>query len=125
MEIFTFQNAYELPGYTQCSETVLICQNDPVLLTSFVLWRRHGSWAITRNKLKGGYMQVCDQTAFAGRSSSLVISDGPSPTRMGRDLEDLEERLVLQENRTFRAMLLAILLAALALALAASLIVRL
>jgi hypothetical protein len=43
---------------------------------------------------------------------------------MGRDLEDLEERLVLQENRTFRAMLLAILLAALALALAASLIVR-
>ena len=69
-------------------------------------------------------MQVLDQAAFAGRSSSLVNSDGASPTRMRRDLEDLEERLVHQENRTFRAVILAMMLAALTLALAAALIVR-
>ena len=51
-------------------------------------------------------------------------SDDLDPTRMQRELEDLEERLVNQENRTFRAVILAMVLAALALALAAALIVR-
>ena len=51
-------------------------------------------------------------------------SDDPKPSRMQRELEDLEERLVHQENRTFRAVILAMMLAALVLALAAALIVR-
>ena len=69
-------------------------------------------------------MQVFDQTAFAGTGLSSVNSDDLDPTRMQRELEDLEERLVHQENRTFRAVILAMVLAALALALAAALIVR-
>jgi hypothetical protein len=69
-------------------------------------------------------MQVFDQTAFAGRGSSLMNSDDPDPSEMRRELEDLEERLVHQENRTFRALILAMMLAALALALAAALIIR-
>ena len=69
-------------------------------------------------------MQVFDQTAFAGRGSSSMNSDDLDPTRMQRELEDLEERLVYQENRTFRAVILAMVLAALAPALAAALIVR-
>ncbi len=48
----------------------------------------------------------------------------PNPSKMQRELEDLEERLAHQENRTFRAVILAMMLAALALALAAALIVR-
>ncbi len=51
-------------------------------------------------------------------------SDDPKPSRMQRELEDLEERLAHQENRTFRAVILAMMLAALVLALAAALIVR-
>ena len=51
-------------------------------------------------------------------------SDDPNPFRMQRELEDLEERLVHQENRTFIAVILAMALAAVALALAAALIVR-
>ena len=69
-------------------------------------------------------MQVFDQSAFAGRGSSSMNSDDLDPTRMQQELEDLEERLVHQENRTFRAVILAMMLAALALALAAGLIVR-
>jgi CHASE3 domain sensor protein len=69
-------------------------------------------------------MQGFDQTAFAGRGSSLMNSDDPKPSRMQRELEDLEERLAHQENRTFRAVILAMMLAALVLALAAALIVR-
>ena len=69
-------------------------------------------------------MQVFDQTAFAGTGSLSMNSDALDPTRMQRELKDLEERLVHQENRTFRAVILAMVLAALALALAAALIVR-
>ena len=69
-------------------------------------------------------MQVFDQTAFAGTGSLSMNSDALDPTRMQRELEDLEERLVHHENRTFRAVILAMVLAALALALAAALIIR-
>jgi hypothetical protein len=43
---------------------------------------------------------------------------------MQRELEDLKERLVHQENRTFRAVILAMVLAAVVFALAAVLVVR-
>ena len=69
-------------------------------------------------------MQVFDQTAFAGTGSSLMSSDDPGHSKLQRELEALQERLVHQENRTFRAVILAMVLAALALALAAALIVR-
>ena len=69
-------------------------------------------------------MQVFDQNAFAGRGSSLMNSNDLSPSGMERGLEDFEERLVHQENKTFRAVILAMMLAALALALAATFIVR-
>jgi hypothetical protein len=69
-------------------------------------------------------MQVFDQTAFAGRGSSAMYSDDPNPSRMQRELEDLKERLVHQENRTFRAVILAMVLAAVVFALAAVLVVR-
>ena len=51
-------------------------------------------------------------------------SDDPNPSRMQRELEDLKERLVHQENRTFRAVILAMVLAAVVFALAAVLVVR-
>ena len=51
-------------------------------------------------------------------------SDDPKPSRMQRELEDLEERLAHQENRTFRAVILAMVLAAVVFALAAVLVVR-
>ena len=69
-------------------------------------------------------MQVFDQTAFAGRGSTSMNSDDPNPARMQRELEDLKERLVHQENRTFRAVILAVVLAAVVFALAAVLVVR-
>jgi hypothetical protein len=51
-------------------------------------------------------------------------SDDPNPARMQRELEDLKERLVHQENRTFRAVILAVVLAAVVFALGAAFIVR-
>ena len=69
-------------------------------------------------------MQVFDQTAFAGRGSTSMNSDDPNPSRMQRELEDLKEWLVHQENRTFRAVILAVVLAAVVFALGAAFIVR-
>jgi hypothetical protein len=69
-------------------------------------------------------MQVIDQSTFAGRGSTSMYSDDPNPSRMQRELEDLKERLVHQENRTFRAVILAMVLAAVVFALAAVLVVR-